>query len=210
MRVILLGGGGHAHELLGLIADVNRSRSSAIEVLAIADDAWENRERLARYGLPMVLGLEKSFPLAPHFIAALGYPRGRRAVAERALRAGLLPCPPIQHPMTSVAESVRMGAGTIVLAMASVQGGVALGQYCHVSHGALIGHDTSVGDFTSIMPGARVSGDVRIGAGVLIGTGATLIEKVRIGEGAVVGAGAVVVRDVEPGARVVGVPARSR
>jgi UDP-2-acetamido-3-amino-2,3-dideoxy-glucuronate N-acetyltransferase len=41
-----------------------------------------------------------------------------------------------------------------------------------------------------------------------IGSGAVILAGVRIGEGALVGAGAVVTRDVEPGATVVGNPAR--
>jgi len=41
-----------------------------------------------------------------------------------------------------------------------------------------------------------------------IGSGATILGGVRIGEGATVGAGAVVVADVDPGATVVGNPAR--
>lgn len=45
---------------------------------------------------------------------------------------------------------------------------------------------------------------------VRLGSGAVLLGGIRIGEGAIVGAGAVVTQDVEPGAIVVGVPARSR
>jgi acetyltransferase-like isoleucine patch superfamily enzyme len=44
--------------------------------------------------------------------------------------------------------------------------------------------------------------------GATIGSGATILGGVRIGAGATVGAGAVVTKDVEPGATVVGNPAR--
>jgi UDP-2-acetamido-3-amino-2,3-dideoxy-glucuronate N-acetyltransferase len=42
-----------------------------------------------------------------------------------------------------------------------------------------------------------------------VGSGATILGGVTIGEGAIVGAGAVVTKDVEPGATVVGNPARA-
>lgn len=45
--------------------------------------------------------------------------------------------------------------------------------------------------------------------GASIGSGATILGGVRIGAGAMVGAGAVVVGDVDPGATVVGNPARA-
>lgn len=47
-----------------------------------------------------------------------------------------------------------------------------------------------------------------IGKNARIGTGAKLIGPVKVGDNAEVGANAVVTRDVEPGATVVGVPAR--
>lgn len=49
---------------------------------------------------------------------------------------------------------------------------------------------------------------VRIRKGAKLGANATILPGVTIGEGALVGAGAVVTRDVEPGAVVVGNPAR--
>ena len=55
------------------------------------------------------------------------------------------------------------------------------------------------------------AGDVRgpvIERDVSVGTGAKIIGPVRVGAGAAVGANAVVVADVEPGATVVGAPAR--
>jgi acetyltransferase-like isoleucine patch superfamily enzyme len=44
--------------------------------------------------------------------------------------------------------------------------------------------------------------------GAMVGAGAILLPAITIGENAIVGAGSVVTRDVEPGAVVMGVPAR--
>jgi maltose O-acetyltransferase len=56
--------------------------------------------------------------------------------------------------------------------------------------------------------GLELGRPVRIGRYVWIGGGAIILPGVTVGEDAVIGAGSVVTRDVEPGATVVGNPAR--
>lgn len=85
-----------------------------------------------------------------------------------------------------------------------------------------------IGDRTQIGPGVQIltadhprDPDVRaqglefgspivIGKDVWIGGGALILPGVTIGDGAVIGAGSVVTRNVEPGATVMGNPARPR
>lgn len=56
--------------------------------------------------------------------------------------------------------------------------------------------------------GLELGRPVKIGRNVWIGGGAIILPGVTIGDDAVIGAGSVVTRDVEPGATVVGNPAR--
>lgn len=79
-----------------------------------------------------------------------------------------------------------------------------IGPFCYITdhdHGHLAG--ALVGEQPLIAKPVYVGDDVWVGAGVIILKGVT------IGRGAVIGAGAVVSKDVEPGAKMVGVPARS-
>jgi len=82
-----------------------------------------------------------------------------------------------------------------------------------------IGDDTMIAAFAIIstathdyhakeMRRTGINRSVVIGKGCWIGLNAIILPGVTIGDGAVVGAGAVVTKDVEPGAIVVGVPAR--
>jgi bifunctional UDP-N-acetylglucosamine pyrophosphorylase/glucosamine-1-phosphate N-acetyltransferase len=89
-----------------------------------------------------------------------------------------------------------------------------------IDSGAKVGHfsyigDAHVGEETNFGAGAITCNfdgvekhRTEIGANVFIGSDSMLVAPIRIGDGARTGAGSVVTKDVEPGATVVGVPAR--
>ena len=108
-----------------------------------------------------------------------------------------------------------------------LESGVHIGNFVEVKAsrigaGAKVGHFSYIGD-------ARIGAQVNIGAGTVtcnydgkkkhetviedgafIGSGTMLVAPVRVGSRAYTGAGSVVTRDVPEGARVTGVPARSK
>jgi acetyltransferase-like isoleucine patch superfamily enzyme len=66
-----------------------------------------------------------------------------------------------------------------------------------------------VGDYVTCYPGCRVSGGVTLGEDVILGAGTVVRNGVRIAPRVRTGALACVVKDaLEPGATLVGVPAR--
>jgi sugar O-acyltransferase (sialic acid O-acetyltransferase NeuD family) len=106
------------------------------------------------------------------------------------------------------AGDVRIGAGSTIAPLASLNRCCTVGAHVLVNVGAILSHDVVVGDFSTISPGATVGGAVRIGRAAFLGIGCTIRDHVTIGDGAFVAAGAVVVDDVADGTLVVGVPAR--
>ncbi|MFM2130205.1 MAG: hypothetical protein RL477_1751 [Pseudomonadota bacterium] len=114
------------------------------------------------------------------------------------------------HSRAWVADTALIGEGCQILAMAAISEEARLGRHCIVNTSASIDHECVVGNGVHVMPGATIAGLVTIGDFATIGSGATILPRVRIGARATVGAGAVVTRDVDPGAVVVGVPARAR
>jgi sugar O-acyltransferase (sialic acid O-acetyltransferase NeuD family) len=144
---------------------------------------------------------------ATHFIAAVGYPAGRKAVAERAIGFGLQPIS-IIHPRAWVPNDVPVGPGSVILAGVCISPRAVVGCHVYLSHGSLIGHDCRASDYASVMPGAAVSGDTLLGEGCTIGANATVLEKRSVGAWAVIGAGAVVTSDIPDNVTAKGIPAR--
>jgi sugar O-acyltransferase (sialic acid O-acetyltransferase NeuD family) len=206
--LVLLGGGGHASDTLSTIEYVNSLRPTW-NVVGFADDSADPRvDRFESRGVPFLGSIEDALIKCRQmkFLVTVGFPEGRRAVAERALQAGLVAATVI-NPDAFVGTGTQIGEGSVL--MATRTGAlVKIGRFAYLSSGTIVGHDTQIGDYSSLMPGAIVSGDVQIGECAMVGINASVIEKKRIGAGARVAAGAVVVKDVEAGTTVAGIPAR--
>jgi len=211
-ELALIGAGGHASDVLGLIEHKNRLSEQFRVVGAFhSDPDTLPHRRFTDRSVP-VLDLTRLEQVASEaaglrFVAGVGYPDARRDIVAMCDQLGLEPAA-IVHDDVSVGTFSSIGAGSIVLAMVSMSPYVSLGAHTYVSHGVLIGHDTEVGAYSSLMPGCVISGDCSIGEGVMVGSNATVLEKINIGAGVNIGAGSVVTGDVAPGTTVVGVPAR--
>jgi len=141
-------------------------------------------------------------------VMAMGSPIIRTRVAARFAGASAVSWPVLVHPNADVDPLTLLGDGTVVASGAVVSTDVVLEPFTLINYNATVGHDVHVGSLCVVNPGAALSGGVVLEAGVLIGARAVVLEGRRVGAGATVGAGAVVTKDVEPGAIVVGVPAR--
>lgn len=205
-RLVILGAGGHASDVLGVVEAINDAGGRWEVVGLLDDDPQPDLRRFA--GGPPLLGTMASLEAVDaSWVAALGWPSTRLKVAARAAASGRAPATLIS-PAADISRRAVVGVGVVVLGAARVSPGAQLGDHTLVSYLAAVGHDTVLGEGSSVMPGAILSGGVTVGSGVLVGTNATVVEGVSVEAGASIGAGAVVVRDVAAGTTVVGVPAR--
>lgn len=149
----------------------------------------------------------ESIPPAAPFIAAIGAPGPRLAVAERLSAAGGV-ATTLVHPRAIIGPLTDIADGALVSGGAHISSSVTVGPHAQVHYNATVGHDCVLDDGATVLPGANVAGAVHLGRAVTIGSGAIVLQGLVVGEGATVGAGAVVTRDVERGATVVGSPAR--
>lgn len=203
--LVLLGAGGHARSLLGLLAALGLRAAGCIATSAPSSHWPEGCPWLGNDAA--LEGLDPTRIALVNGLGSTGSTALRREVFEAAQARGFT-FPPVVHPSVIQAEGVTLGAGAQVLAGAILQAGATVGENALLNTGCIVDHDCAIGTHTHLAPGVTLSGGVRIGSGVHVGTGAVVIQRVSIGEGAIVGAGAVVLRDVAPGVTVVGNPAR--
>lgn len=123
----------------------------------------------------------------------------------------------------------RVGDDTRIGTFVEIQKGAVIGARCKIQSHTFICEGVTLEDEVFVGHGVMFINDLdpratrdgrlsteadwklsptRVCRGASIGSGTVILGGVTIGAGALVGAGAVVTRDVEPGAVVVGVPAR--
>lgn len=112
------------------------------------------------------------------------------------------------HPNATIANAVKVGNGTVVMAGAVVNSGTTIGNCCIINTGATVDHDNFIDDFTHISVGVHIAGTVKIGKCTWIGIGSTVINNINICANCFIGAGAVVVKDIKEAGIYVGVPAK--
>jgi sugar O-acyltransferase (sialic acid O-acetyltransferase NeuD family) len=208
-RIVILGAGGHARDVLDVIEACN-GVSPRYEVVGfVVDTHYATPDRLVN-GAP-ILG---DFTwLARHaedveLVAAVGSSDLRLRLAESARARGGRFAAPIVHPSAVRTPRLEMGEGCVVGAGVTMTSLIRMGRHVHINNGCTVAHDVRIGDYATIAPGAHLSGNVTVGEGASVGSGAIVIEKLEIGAWSVVGAGSVVIRNVAPDATVVGNPAR--
>ncbi|MFM8312352.1 MAG: NeuD/PglB/VioB family sugar acetyltransferase [Ilumatobacteraceae bacterium] len=203
MRVLVVGGGGHAKVCIESLRDCGHEVVGALTRDGAPADVL---------GVPVIgtdddLGAHMSSCGAEAVFVAVGDNESRRELIGRVASGGwALVSAVSRHAMVS--PSVQLGEGVAVMAGAVVNADTVLARGVIVNSRASVDHDCAVGDCAHVAPGAVVCGGVVIGDSALVGVGAKVLPNRRIGAGAVVGGGALVADDVAASATVVGVPAR--
>jgi sugar O-acyltransferase (sialic acid O-acetyltransferase NeuD family) len=203
-RMIVIGGGGHAKVLIGVLKRLPwdvigytdpEERGVILGVPRLGDDAIlpDVLRAQGRCGAIIGVGKVDASPL--------------RTILQRRVEAMGFELPVVVSPHAVVNDEVALGPGTVILDGAVVNSGTETGRGCIVNTNSTLEHDCRLGDNVHIASGATVCGGVTIGHDCLIGAGATVAQGVGICGDCVVGAGAVVVRDVESPGTYVGVPA---
>jgi sugar O-acyltransferase (sialic acid O-acetyltransferase NeuD family) len=112
------------------------------------------------------------------------------------------------HPKAIIADGVKIGKGTVVMAGVVINPEVIIGQGCIINTSCSIDHDCIIEDYVHVSVGSHVCGTVTIGRHTWVGAGCTVSNNISICGGCMIGAGAVVIKDISMLGTYVGVPAK--
>ena len=138
---------------------------------------------------------------------AVGNAETRKRLMERDKERSF---PVLIHPSAVIAESAKLGIGSVVMAGTVINPGAQIGKGCIINTSSSVDHDCFVEDFCHISVGTHLSGTVTVGTGTWIGAGAIVSNNINICGGCTIGAGAVVVKDINESGTYIGVPARKK
>lgn len=206
-KLVILGAGGFAMEVVWLIADINR-KAHCWNIIGYVEHSSEQVGQCLN-GIRIISMQEAMTHLDDCYaVAAIGDPKTREWAVKEAEGLGFK-FPTLVHPSVMMdPKSVEIAPGAIICAGNIFTVNIVIGRHVIVNLSCTIGHNCVIEDFVTISPGCHLSGYTRIGRSAYLGTGAVSIERHEIGPGAVIGAGAVILSDIPPGVTAVGVPAK--
>src|SRR4051812_16400441 len=204
-KVFIYGAGGHGKVIADMLLT---ARVAGFAGFVDDDDKNKGRSILGYRVLGGPAWLKEQAAVADiEIVLGIGDNSGRRAVAERCRAWGAVLRTTL-HPSAVVARSAKLGAGTVVMAHATINPDAELGEGAIVNTGAVVEHDVKAGNYAHLSPNSTMGGAAAIGELSLLGTGAIILPGVSVGSRTVVGAGAVVTESLPDNVVAVGVPAR--
>lgn len=196
-QLVIIGASGHGK----VVADI--AKKNEYSKIVFLDDNASLKEC---GGYPVVGNSSQAVGQKCDTIVAIGNAAVRQKIQE-ALEASGVRIVSLVHPDAVIAESVGIGAGTVVMAGAVINPMTQIGKGCIINTCSSVDHDCVIGDYVHVSVGAHVAGSVHIGEKTWIGAGATVSNNVRICEHCMIGAGAVVVKNIAIEGTYKGVPA---
>jgi sugar O-acyltransferase (sialic acid O-acetyltransferase NeuD family) len=205
-RLIIVGAGGYAQELLWIVDDVN-SQCPTWEFLGYIDPNSSKRKGRLHYDRPILGGWDDLYHEGEiYFACGIGLPVPRATECAEAERRGYKPATLI-HPSVITARHVQIGEGTVIGAGCVLAPYAILGRHCALNIGVTVGHNSAMGDYCVLSPGAQLLGAAQLGEKVYLGANATVYQGRSVGAGSVVGANSFLLTNLGPGVSVIGVPA---
>lgn len=204
-RVFIVGAGGFGREVHQWYRQTWPDRGRLLRGFLSADG-----HRLDGHGIDLgVVGTPEDAAVqrGDAFLLAIGIPGVRRAVAE-GLRSRGARFLTLVHATAIVADTARLGAGTIVCPYAIVSANAVIGRCGLVNYHASLAHDGVLHDYVVLSPGAAIGGGAVLDDDVFVGLNGSVGPGRCVGARSKVAANSSALRDVPADCLALGIPAK--
>lgn len=202
-KIIIVGAGGHAAELVDYIRVWNLQYEELIEIIGLIDD---NRNNYLHYNFAApYLGsiLDHEVHKDCYYLMGIANIEFRKKIVLDLLEKGAKLSGFI-HPSAEISPSAIIEEGVVISRNSTVGPMARIGKHSIINSRCTIGHDSSIGEFNFISPLCAISGNTTIGNDNLIGTNVVTLPGVKLGNRNKIGAGVVLFFEVSNDTTVVG------
>ena len=193
-KLVLIGGGGHAHSCIDVIEKVNQ-----FEIVGILDLPEKLGTKVLNYEVKFTDDdLQSLTKIYKNFFISLGQiksPEKRISYYKKLKSLGAY-IPSIVSPKAYVSEYAKIGEGSIIMHGAIINSNAVIKSNCIVNTKALVEHDALIGNHCHIATAAIVNGHSKVLSGSFVGSGSVLKHGITIGENSIIQAGSTILKNL--------------
>lgn len=177
-KIILIGGGGHCRACIDVI-----EQEGKYDIVGILDTSKRVGKKIMNYE---IIGIDQDIPKfknnVSNFFITIGQIKSpqKRIILYETIKKVSGKLPVIVSPLAYVANSAKIGEGTIVMHHSLVNASAYIGKNCIINSKALIEHDAMIGDHCHISTASVINGDVKVGEKTFFGSGAISLHGARV------------------------------
>ena len=202
----IYGAGGLGREVYELALRVNSEEKRWSEIIFIDDSEFVDSLRpIDIFSFSTVLQEVNLDNL--EVCVAIGEPSIRESIFRK-ITDHKIKIATLIHPETTIAESTKIGEGTIICKFVSITCDIIIGKNVYIHPMACIGHDSLIGDHSVISSFVDVAGNCEVQTKSFLAIGVILKQGIKIGKNCIVGMSSVVHRDLPESVIALGNPAR--
>ncbi len=199
MKLIIVGASGHGK----VVADI--AVKNGYDEIEFLDDKFSNTDFIKSFAKwPIIGNTKKLSEINNDVFIAIGNSKIRKNFMERYRDKHIIT---LIHPDAIIANDVKIGIGSVIMAGAIVNPYTRIGNGVIINTSSSVDHDCIIGNYSHIAVGSHVAGTVNIGECTWLGAGATVSNNINICDNCMIGAGAVIIKDINESGTYVGVPA---
>ena len=199
-KVIIVGAGGHAAELVDYLVYMNQLQKSQTlqewEIVGLIDDSEANYHAY-HYNFPYI-GTIKNHQLIENvgYVMGIANMKYRKVIIEQLVAAGAEFISLI-HPTALISPTAKIGIGCVISHNVSIGPKAVLGDFNLINSRCTIGHDSKIRNYNFLSPQVVTGGFAEMGNENFIGTNAVVLPAITMGSNNTIAAGMIVDKKIE-------------